>query len=75
MNVVGQLRQYGEMRRGWLGVHVQDVSDDVAKDQKMATTHGALVGSVEDGGPAAVGRPTRRRRHPQRRRQTDRGHA
>jgi serine protease Do len=30
-NVVDQLRQFGETRRGWLGVRIQDVSDDVAE--------------------------------------------
>ncbi|HVZ13644.1 MAG TPA: Do family serine endopeptidase [Bauldia sp.] len=54
VNVVNQLRQYGQMKRGWLGVHVQDVTDDIARDQNLPSTHGALVGGVETGGPAAT---------------------
>jgi serine protease Do len=54
VGVVNQLRQYGTMKRGWLGVHVQDVTDDIAKDQNLPSTRGALVGGVEEGGPAAA---------------------
>jgi len=52
--VVDQLRQFGDMKRGWLGVHVQDVTDEMAKDQNLSSTKGALVGGVEAGGPAAT---------------------
>ena len=36
VNIIDQLRQFGETRRGWLGVRIQDVTDDVAKDLAMA---------------------------------------
>jgi len=51
VNVLDQLRQYGSPRRGWLGVRIQDISDDAATD--FATSpKGVLVAGVEDGGPA-----------------------
>jgi serine protease Do len=55
INVVGQLREFGETRRGWLGVNIQDVTDDVAKGLGMAAVRGALVASVTEDGPAASG--------------------
>jgi serine protease Do len=54
VNVVDQLRQFGETHRGWLGVRIQDVTDDVAKDLGMAAPRGALVAGVDDKGPAAA---------------------
>jgi serine protease Do len=51
-NIVNQLKEFGETRRGWLGVRVQDVSDEVAKDLAMDAPKGALVAGVEDTGPA-----------------------
>ncbi|MEJ0013367.1 MAG: Do family serine endopeptidase [Bauldia sp.] len=53
-NIVGQLKEFGETRRGWLGVRVQDVTDEVAKDLAMDTPTGALVAGVEETGPAAA---------------------
>ncbi len=47
--VVDQLREYGETRRGWLGVRIQDVSDDVAEAMGLDSTAGALVTDVPDG--------------------------
>ena len=47
--VVNQLRDFGETRRGWLGVRIQDVSDDVAEAIGLAKTAGALVTDVPDG--------------------------
>jgi len=52
--VVAQLRKYGETRRGWLGVRIQDVSGDVADAMGLASAHGALVTDVPPG-PAADG--------------------
>jgi len=54
VNVIQQLREFGETRRGWLGVRIQDVTDDVAKDLGMAATRGALVAGVDEKGPAAA---------------------
>jgi serine protease Do len=52
--VVDQLKEYGETRRGWLGVRIQDVTDDVADALGLEKTAGALVTDVPDG-PAKEG--------------------
>ncbi len=46
---VGQLKEFGETRRGWLGVRIQDVTPDVAEAMGLATATGALVTDVPDG--------------------------
>jgi len=48
-NVVGQLQEFGETRRGWLGVRIQDVTADVAEAIGLDGTGGALVTDVPDG--------------------------
>jgi len=50
--VIDQLRQYGETRRGWLGVRIQQVTDDIAESLNIKPPHGALVAGVDDRGPA-----------------------
>ena len=55
VNVIAQLREFGETRRGWLGVRIQDVTDDVARDLGLVAAKGALVASVESAGPAETG--------------------
>ena len=50
--VISQLKEYGETRRGWLGVVIQDVTEDVAKDMDLKEERGALVQDVVKGGPA-----------------------
>ncbi|WP_109468572.1 DegQ family serine endoprotease [Albibacillus kandeliae] len=47
--VVAQLKEFGETRRGWLGVRIQDVTDDVAEAMGLAKAEGALVTDVPDG--------------------------
>lgn len=47
--VVLQLKEFGETRRGWLGVRIQDVSDDVAEAMGLDDAKGALVTDVPDG--------------------------
>ncbi|MFO1175376.1 MAG: Do family serine endopeptidase [Paracoccaceae bacterium] len=47
--VVDQLRQFGETRRGWLGVRIQDVTADVAEAMGLKDAKGALVTDVPDG--------------------------
>lgn len=49
IQVVDQLQRFGETRRGWLGVRIQDVSGDVADAIGLATAEGALVTDVPDG--------------------------
>ncbi|MEZ5778370.1 MAG: DegQ family serine endoprotease [Paracoccaceae bacterium] len=47
--VVDQLQQFGETRRGWLGVRIQDVTPDVAEAMGLEKAAGALVTDVPDG--------------------------
>jgi serine protease Do len=47
--VVAQLQQFGETRRGWLGVRIQDVTKDVADAMNLADAAGALITDVPDG--------------------------
>ncbi|WP_374115074.1 Do family serine endopeptidase [Ancylobacter mangrovi] len=53
--VIAQLKEYGETRRGWIGVRIQQVTPDIAESLSLDKPHGALVGSVTDDGPAAKG--------------------
>ncbi len=53
-NVVAQLQEFGETKRGWLGVRIQDVEEDVAEALKLSDARGALVTDVPDG-PAKEG--------------------
>jgi serine protease Do len=50
--VVDQLRQFGELRRGWLGVKIQQVTDEIAESLNIKPARGALIAGVEDKGPA-----------------------
>jgi serine protease Do len=52
--VIDQLKNFGETRRGWLGVRIQDVTEDVAEALGIEKTDGALVTDVPDG-PAKNG--------------------
>src|SRR5579885_2890526 len=51
--VVGQLRQFGAARRGWIGVRIQQVTQEIAEGLGLPTTQGALVADVTKDGPAA----------------------
>src|SRR5271168_4265313 len=53
--VIDQLRQFGETRRGWLGVRIQQVTDDIAESLNIKPPHGALVAGVDEKGPAKPG--------------------
>ncbi len=53
--VVEQLIKYGQVKRGWLGVHIQGVTDEIAESLGMKEARGALVASVMENGPAAAG--------------------
>lgn len=54
-NVVDQLREFGETRRGWLGVRIQPVTDDIAESLNMDSAQGALVAGIIKGGPVDNG--------------------
>jgi serine protease Do len=51
--VVADLQKYGKTRRGWLGVRIQSVTDEIAENLGLKDQRGALVASVSPGGPAA----------------------
>jgi serine protease Do len=52
--VIQQLRDFGETRRGWLGVRIQSVTDDIAASLGLDRVRGALVAGVTPDGPAAT---------------------
>jgi serine protease Do len=54
LQVIDQLKQYGETRRGWFGVHVQNVTDEIAESLGLDEPKGALVATVSPGSPAAA---------------------
>ena len=51
--VVGQLRQFGSARRGWIGVRIQQLTPEIAEGMGLGGAKGALVAGVTGGGPAA----------------------
>ncbi|HVZ03206.1 Do family serine endopeptidase [Hyphomicrobium sp.] len=52
-NVIDQLKQYGEVRRGWLGVKIQSVTDDIAETLGLPEDRGALIAAVTPDSPAS----------------------
>src|ERR1700694_4771602 len=50
--VVDQLRQFGELRRGWLGVRIQQVTGEIAESLNIKPARGAVSAGLEDKGPA-----------------------
>jgi len=50
--VVDQLVKFGETRRGWFGVKIQSVTDDIAESMAMGKARGALIADVTKNGPA-----------------------
>ncbi|MBB5047228.1 serine protease Do [Rhodopseudomonas rhenobacensis] len=52
IGVVDSLRQFGELRRGWLGVRIQQVTDEIAESLNIKPARGALIAGVEEKGPA-----------------------
>ncbi len=53
--VVDQLKEFGETRRGWLGVQIQDVDEDIANAVGLKSVRGALVSNVPDGPAKSAG--------------------
>jgi serine protease Do len=52
VGVINQLRQFGEVRRGWLGVRIQPVTPEIADSLSIKPARGALVAGLDDKGPA-----------------------
>jgi serine protease Do len=50
--VIAQLREFKEVRRGWLGVKIQQVTDEIGESLSIKPARGALVAGIDDRGPA-----------------------
>jgi serine protease Do len=50
--IIDQLLQFGETRRGWLGVRIQNVDESIAESLGLKEPKGALVAGVDDKGPS-----------------------
>ena len=55
IDVSNQLKSFGKITRGWLGIAIQEMTKDLAESFGMKNTNGALVASVERNGPADKG--------------------
>ena len=53
--VIDQLIEFGETKRGWLGVRIQDVTKEIADIEKLVELRGALVASVAENSPSDKG--------------------
>jgi len=53
--VIDQLIKYGETKRGWLGVRIQNVTKEIAEVEKLDKPRGALVSNVAQGSPSDKG--------------------
>src|SRR6202163_2860189 len=51
-SVTSSLQQFGEIRRGWLGVKIQQVTDEIAESLNIKPARGALIAGIDDKGPA-----------------------
>lgn len=51
-SIIDQLIKYGKTRRGWLGVRIQTVTDEIAESLNLGKARGALVASLTGTGPA-----------------------
>ena len=51
-NIIDQLIKFGETKRGWLGVRIQQVTKEIAEVQELDEPKGALIAGVSDGSPA-----------------------
>ncbi len=54
-SIVPQIVKHGAIRRGWIGVRIQTVTQEIATSLGLKDLHGALVAGVADGGPANKG--------------------
>jgi len=53
IGIIDQLKKYGKTARGWLGVQIKEVDEDVAKALGLKSRNGAVVVNAVPGGPAA----------------------
>src|SRR5262249_60170384 len=51
--IISQLREFGETKRGWFGVHVQEITNEIAEALRLGgPRRGALISGIEPHGPA-----------------------
>ena len=55
VKVINQLIEFGETKRGWLGVRIQIVTKEIAEAEELDKPRGALIVSVADGSPSGKG--------------------
>ena len=55
VKVIDQLMEFGETKRGWLGIRIQDVTEEIAEVEGLDDSKGALVASVGKDSPAEKG--------------------
>ena len=53
--IIDQLIEFGETKRGWLGVRIQEVTKEIASVAGLKEPKGAFIGGVSEGGPADKG--------------------
>jgi serine protease Do len=53
--IIAQLKEHGKVRRGWLGVKIQSISEDIAKSLGLTDNAGALISAVTPDSPASKG--------------------
>jgi len=53
--VVGQLRKFGRLQQGWLGLRAQDMTPNIANALSLNTSYGAIIVGLDAGSPAASG--------------------
>lgn len=53
IDIIEQIRTYGTPQRGWLGVRIQTITEDIAESLGVEPNTGALVSGVTSGGPGA----------------------
>ncbi|HEY3499884.1 MAG TPA: DegQ family serine endoprotease, partial [Polyangiaceae bacterium] len=51
--IMDSLKQYGKVTRGWLGVSIQDIDQDLSQTMKLPVTRGVLLADVQPGSPAS----------------------
>ena len=54
-SIIDQLIEFGETKRGWLGVRIQEVTKEIASVAGLKEPKGAFIGGVSEGGPADKG--------------------
>ena len=54
--IIAQLKQFGKPKRGWLGVNIQTVTDEIAEGLGLKEATGALVANITENSPAAKGK-------------------